>query len=77
MLLLIGALATFVLRVIGEVAREKQLNRQCQSNTRVSRPVLSVITLARQLVRKTVTVWANEEFDAVFQRLKNDPVEII
>jgi hypothetical protein len=76
-LLLIGALATFVLRCIGEVASEKRLNRQCQSNTRQSRPVLSVITLARQLVRKTVSVWANEKFDAVFQRLKNDPVEII
>jgi hypothetical protein len=59
------------------MAREKQLDRQCQSNTRASRPVLSVITLARQLVRKTVSGWANEAFDAVFQRLKNDRVEII
>jgi hypothetical protein len=76
-LLLIGALATLVLRLIGEMARERQLHRQCQSNTRASRPVLSVITLARQLVRKTVSVWAKEDFSTVFQRLKNDPVEII
>jgi hypothetical protein len=62
---------------IGEVARGRQFNRQCQSDTRTSRPVLSVITLARQLVGKTVSVRANAEFDAVFQRLKNDPVEII
>jgi hypothetical protein len=76
-LLLIGMLATFVLRLIGQEAREKQMNRQCQSNTRASRPVLSVITLARQLVRKTVSVWAKEDFDAALQRLKNDRVEII
>jgi transposase len=76
-LLLIGALATFVLRLIGEVAKERQLHRQCQSNTRQSRAVLSVITIARQFIRKTLSVWAKDEFAAVFQRLKNDRVEII
>lgn len=57
MLLLIACLASFVLRMMGEIARMHQRERQCQSNTRRSRPVLSLISLARQLARK-------EAFDA-------------
>jgi hypothetical protein len=51
-LLLIAAIASFMLRLIGEVAKRGHLERQCQSNTRTDRAVLSVITLARQLIRK-------------------------
>jgi hypothetical protein len=51
-LLLIAAIASFMLRLIGEIAKHGHLERQCQSNTRTDRAVLSVITLARQLIRK-------------------------
>ncbi|UCD69800.1 MAG: hypothetical protein JSW48_07080 [Betaproteobacteria bacterium] len=51
-LLLIGALALFVLRLIGEVAKARQLQFEFQSNTRRSRALPSVITLGRQLVQK-------------------------
>jgi hypothetical protein len=74
---LIGTLAAFVLRLIGEAARTRQLERQCQSNTRRSRAVLSVISLARQLVRKKLSVFAEDEFSTAFHRLRNGFMGII
>ena len=50
-LLLVACLASFVLRLIGEVGKARQLEFKFQSNTRRSRPVLSVITLALQLIQ--------------------------
>jgi hypothetical protein len=50
-LLLIACLASFVLRLIGEVGKAKQLEFKFQSNTRRSRPVLSEIYLALKLVQ--------------------------
>ena len=51
-LLLLACLASFVLRLIGEVGKAKQLDFQFQSNTRRQYPVLSAITLALQLVQR-------------------------
>lgn len=51
-LLLIAAIASFILRLIGESAKNGPLVRQCASHTRASRACLSVISLARQLLRK-------------------------
>lgn len=51
-LLLIGCIASFMLRMVGEAARHRHLERQCQSNTRTTRPVLSIVTLARQVLRR-------------------------
>jgi len=69
-LLLIAQLAAFVLRVIGETARAKQLEFQFQSNTRRSRPVLSVISLALQLVRKGMATFPQHDLNAALHRLR-------
>lgn len=60
-LLLIAALASFALRMIGEAATQRDLARQCQSNTRRSRAVLSVITLARQVVSSKRAIFTRAE----------------
>jgi hypothetical protein len=70
-LLLIGALATFVLRLIGEVAQQRQMQFQFQSNTRRSRSVLSVISLARQVVQKGLAVFPPGELNAALSRLRD------
>ena len=71
-LLLVGCLASFVLRLIGEVGKAKQLNFQFQSNTRRSRPVLSVITLALQLVQHGMAAFPPRELGAALERLRYD-----
>lgn len=69
-LLLIACLASFVLRLIGEVAKTKQMAFQFQSNTRRSRAVLSVISLGRQLMRKNLATFPRHEFKAALDRLR-------
>ena len=71
-LLLVACLASFVLRLIGEVGKAKQLEFQFQSNTRRSRPVLSVITLALQLVQRGMAAFPPRELGAAFERLRHD-----
>ena len=71
-LLLIACLASFVLRLIGEVGKAKQLDFQFQSNTRRSRPVLSVITLALQLVQRGMAAFSPRELGAALERLRYD-----
>jgi len=71
-LLLVGCLAAFVLRLIGEVGKARQLDFQFQSNTRRSRPVLSVITLALQLVQHGMAAFPPRELGAVLERLRYD-----
>lgn len=71
-LLLVGCLAAFVLRLIGEVGKAKQLDFQFQSNTRRSRPVLSVITLALQLVQHGMAAFPPRELCAALERLRYD-----
>ena len=69
---LIASLALFVLRLIGEVAKEKQMAFQFQSNTRRSRPVISVINLVLQLVRHGMAAFPPCEFNAALERLRYD-----
>src|SRR5574340_515605 len=71
-LLLVACLASFVLRLIGEVGKTRQLNFQFQSNTRRSRPVLSVITLALQLVQHGMAAFPPRELGAALERLRYD-----
>jgi DDE family transposase len=71
-LLLVGCLAAFVLRLIGEVGKANQLDFQFQSNTRRSRPVLSVITLALQLVQHGMAAFPPRELGAALERLRYD-----
>jgi len=71
-LLLIACLASFVLRLIGEVGKAKQMEFQFQSNTRRSRPVLSVISLALQLVRHGMAAFPPREFRVALDRLRCD-----
>lgn len=71
-LLLVGCLAAFVLRLIGEVGKAKQLDFQFQSNTRRSRPVFSVITLALQLVQHGMAAFPPRELGAALERLRYD-----
>ena len=71
-LLLIASLALFVLRLIGEVGKEKQMEFKFQSNTRRSRPVLSVINLALQLVKHGMAAFPPRELNAVLERLRYD-----
>lgn len=71
-LLLLACLASFVLRLIGEVGKAKQLDFQFQSNTRRSRPVLSVITLALQLVQHGMAAFPPRELGAALERLRYD-----
>jgi len=53
-LLVIAALAFFVLWLVGQAALARQLQFQYQSNTRRSRPVLSLFNLAGLFVRHAV-----------------------
>ena len=69
-LLLIGALASFVLRLIGEAAKARQMQFQFQSNTRRSRPVLSTISLALQVVQKGLFKFPPGELNAALARLR-------
>lgn len=71
-LLGVACLASFVLRLIGEVGKAKRLDFQFQSNTRRSRPVLSVITLALQLVRQGMAAFPPRELGAALERLRYD-----
>lgn len=71
-LLLVGCLASFVLRLIGEVGKAKQLDLQFQSNTRRTRPVLSVISLALQLVQRGMAAFPPRAFGAALERLRYD-----
>ena len=71
-LLLIACLASFVLRLIGEVGKAKQLEFKFQSNTRRSRPVLSVISLALQLVQHGMAAFPPREFKEALERLRYD-----
>jgi len=74
-LLLIACLASFVLRLLGEVARTRQLEFQFQSNTRRSRHVLSTITLALQLIQHGLAAFPLREFVGALERLRsNHPV---
>lgn len=49
-LLLVGHLASFVQRLIGEAAKQRQLALQFSPTNRQSRPQISVLTLARRLL---------------------------
>ena len=71
-LLLVACLASFVLRLIGEVGKARQMEFQFQSNTRRSRPVLSVITLALQLVQHGMAAFPPREFGVALKRLRYD-----
>lgn len=71
-LLLVACLASFVLRLIGEVGKAKQMEFKFQSNTRRSRPVLSVMTLALQLVQHGMAAFPPREFGAALERLRYD-----
>jgi hypothetical protein len=69
-LLLIACLASFVLRLIGEAGKARKLHLQFQSNTRRSRPVLSVISLALQLIRHGLTAFPPRELNTALARLR-------
>ncbi len=71
-LLLVGCLASFVLRLIGEAGKAKQMEFKFQSNTRRSRPVLSVISLALQLVQHGMAAFPPRELGAALERLRYD-----
>lgn len=71
-LLLVASLALFVLRLIGEAGKIKQMEFKFQSNTRRSRPVLSVINLGLQLVKHGMAAFPPRELNAVLARLRYD-----
>ncbi|MDO9447089.1 MAG: hypothetical protein Q7J20_04175, partial [Candidatus Nitrotoga sp.] len=71
-LLLVACLASFVLRLIGEVGKTRQMEFQFQSNTRRSRPVLSVISLALQLVKHGMAAFPPREFREALESLRYD-----
>jgi hypothetical protein len=71
-LLLVACLASFVLRLIGEVGKARQMEFGFQSNTRRKRPVLSVITLALQLVQHGMAAFPPREFSVALERLRYD-----
>jgi hypothetical protein len=56
-----------MLRLIGEAARQRYLDRQCQSNTQTTRTVLSAITLARQPLRKWTETFTVAVLSAALQ----------
>ncbi|RFC31994.1 MAG: hypothetical protein DID92_2727743781 [Candidatus Nitrotoga sp. SPKER] len=58
------------MRLIGEVGKARQMEFQFQSNTRRSRPVLSVISLALQLVQHGMAAFQPQEFRDALARLR-------
>ncbi len=75
-LLLVACLASFALRLIGEVGKAKQMEFRFQSNTRRSRPVLSVISLALQLVQHGMAAFPPREFREALNRLRYDHIAL-
>jgi hypothetical protein len=71
-LLLVACLASFVLRSIGEVGKTRQMEFQFQSNTRRSRPVLFVISLALQLVQHGMAAFTPRELREALESLRYD-----
>ena len=71
-LLLVACLASFVLRLIGEVGKAKQMAFKFQSNTRRTRSVLSVISLALQLVQHGMAAFPPRELNTALERLRYD-----
>lgn len=71
-LLLIACLASFALRLIGAVAKTRQLEFQFQSNTRRTRAVLSVISLGLLIARKGLANFPRADLDAALRRLRYD-----
>ena len=69
-LLLAATLAAFAGRLIGAAAANRGLARQCQSNTRRSRAVLSVITLGRQVVCTRLAVFTVAELKAALRTVQ-------
>ncbi len=72
MLLLVACLASFVLRLIGEVDKAKQMAFKFQSDTRRTRPVLSVISLASQLVQLGMAAFPPRKLNTALKRLRYD-----
>lgn len=52
MVLLLGALATLVVWLVGLAARAQQLNRHLQANTERRRDVLSTFFIGRELLKR-------------------------
>ncbi|TAJ79571.1 MAG: hypothetical protein EPO42_05570 [Gallionellaceae bacterium] len=71
-LLLVACLASFVLRLIGGVGKARQMEFKFQGNTRRSRPVPSVISLALQLVQHGMAAFPPREFREALGKLRYD-----
>ena len=75
-LLLIAALALFLLWCIGTIARIKGMQRSLQANTVKNRAVLSIIYLAREVVtddRYRITI---DEFEYMISDMSKIPVVV-
>jgi hypothetical protein len=75
-LLLIGALALLVLWLVGQATMQQQWHYRYQSNTRRSRPVLSVISIGRHVVGRAIECLATRHLIAAFAHLQRQLTQV-
>lgn len=61
-LLLLAAIASYILLLFGVVSESKELHRKFQANTVRNRRVLSLLTLGKQVIRHIIDVFNIEDF---------------
>ena len=69
-LLLVGALATFLLWLVGLAAKERRWLRHFQANTETSRSVLSAVFLGKEVLRSTRLRLSKGALSAALDRLR-------
>lgn len=69
-LLLVGAIATFVLWLVGLAAKRRNWVRHFQANTETNRRVLSIVFLGKEVLRSTRLRLSRRELSAAFNRLR-------
>ena len=69
-LLLLGALATLALWVLGLYACQSGIGRTLQANTVTDKPVLSVVFIGQRLVARSLDI-SKSEFTKALERLRH------
>ncbi len=75
-LLLIGSLALLVLWLVGQATMRQQWHYRYQSNTRRSRPVLSVVSIGRHVVWRATELLTTRHLIAAFAHLQHQLTQV-
>lgn len=70
-LLLLAAIASYVLLLFGVASESKDLHRKFQANTVRNRRVLSLLTLGKQVIRHVIGLFNTEDLMQGFRKIAN------